>query len=181
LKQYDARVFCGRFSTDGDVFMTASQDEHVRVYKTHSNFQLIKDIECRACGWSIIDVDFSPDNRFLAYSSWSPYVQLCNIYGEQSLHEALQVSFFCSLFLCLFVCFVAFLLRFCCVFFALRALSLHTLPSPLQISPIANERSRFCLFSMKFSLFCIMSSHFLPRKCRFRQLLMNAAAFVSSQ
>jgi hypothetical protein len=34
VNHYDARVFCSKFSQDGQGFMVASQDHHVRVYST---------------------------------------------------------------------------------------------------------------------------------------------------
>ncbi|CAM9357835.1 unnamed protein product [Discosporangium mesarthrocarpum] len=50
----------------------------------------LKTINCRDVGWSIISTDFSPDEKWLAYSSWSHYVHLCNTQGEYELHEALD-------------------------------------------------------------------------------------------
>lgn len=40
-----------------------------------------KTIQCLDTGWSVISTDFSPDERWLAYSSWSSYVHLCNTRG----------------------------------------------------------------------------------------------------
>ena len=34
---------------------------------------MIKTINARDIGWSVIDTDYSPDQRFLIYSSWSRY------------------------------------------------------------------------------------------------------------
>ncbi|CAN0358778.1 unnamed protein product [Ascophyllum nodosum] len=50
----------------------------------------IKTINCIGTGWSVISTDFSPDEKWLAYSSWCPYVHLCNTRGEYELHEALD-------------------------------------------------------------------------------------------
>jgi hypothetical protein len=41
-----------------------------------------KQIRARDVGWSVVDIDYSPDGRFVAYSSWSDYVHLCNVHGE---------------------------------------------------------------------------------------------------
>jgi len=54
------------------------------------SWRLMKDIEAREVGWSIIDTDYSRDGKFLIYSSWSDYVHLCNIYGNEEIHEALH-------------------------------------------------------------------------------------------
>ncbi|CAM9525754.1 unnamed protein product, partial [Chrysoparadoxa australica] len=51
-----------------------------------------KTIACRDVGWSIISTDFSPNEEFLAYSSWSPYVHLCNTAGDYEMHEALDFT-----------------------------------------------------------------------------------------
>ena len=59
-------------------------------------------------GWSIIDTDYSPDQRWLIYSSWSDYgnlpyfipiyynfylVHFCNIHGDFEIHDALDFKF----------------------------------------------------------------------------------------
>jgi hypothetical protein len=36
----------------------------------------------RDVGWSIISTDFSADEKWLAYSSWSQFVHLCNVQGD---------------------------------------------------------------------------------------------------
>lgn len=89
---YEARLFCGQFSTDGSVFMSACQDQYLRMYKTEQldSWKPFKEIECKQIGWSIVDTDYSPDNRFCIYSTWSRNVHLCNVFGEYELHEALD-------------------------------------------------------------------------------------------
>ena len=37
-------------------------------------------------------VDYSPDSKSVIYSTWSPYIQLCNVSGEYELHEALDMQ-----------------------------------------------------------------------------------------
>jgi WD repeat-containing protein 23 len=37
----------------------------------------------------VLDVDYSPDKRFYAYSGWAHTVGLCNVYGSFELHENL--------------------------------------------------------------------------------------------
>jgi len=86
----EARVFCGQFSRDGSVFMTACQDQHVRLYhQKNDDWVQFKDIQARDVGWSIVDTHYSPNNKFIIYSTWSNFVHLCNVSGEE-LHEALD-------------------------------------------------------------------------------------------
>jgi len=89
--RYDTQVFCGRFSKDGEVFMSACQDRHIRLYDTKS-WKIKKEIIAKDVGWSIIDTDYSPDQRWLIYSSWSDYVHLCNIVGEHEIHEGMDLK-----------------------------------------------------------------------------------------
>ncbi|PRP82618.1 hypothetical protein PROFUN_04923 [Planoprotostelium fungivorum] len=86
---YRNRIFCGKYSKQGDMFMSASQDRMIRIYDTVTS-EKVKVIQARNIGWSIIDTDYSPDKRWLIYSSWSPYIHLCNIQGEIDTHEALD-------------------------------------------------------------------------------------------
>lgn len=83
VNHYPARLFCGQFSLDGDVFMVACQDGHIRLYHTGDGWNCFKDIRARNIGWAIIDVDYSSDGRFVLYSTWSNSVQMCNVTGEE--------------------------------------------------------------------------------------------------
>ncbi|CAN0046731.1 unnamed protein product, partial [Ectocarpus sp. 13 AM-2016] len=78
LGRSQQKMFCGRFSTSGDVLLTASQDSVINLYDSESP---LKTIRCLDTAWSVISTDFSPDEKWLAYSSWSPYVHLCNTRG----------------------------------------------------------------------------------------------------
>ncbi|CAM9876379.1 unnamed protein product, partial [Hapterophycus canaliculatus] len=124
------KMFCGRFSTSGEVLLTASQDSIINLYDSESVYQWsskpggmfssrfgihfgsggrgvggtaagrrrawqgapkpLKTIHCLDTQWSVISTDFSPDEKWLAYSSWSPCVHLCNTRGDYELHEALD-------------------------------------------------------------------------------------------
>ena len=120
LSEGGSHFFCGSYSTDGSVYMSACQgdqspalalppprraqallvlgiacsprsapakgclrrerflrcaDATITLHDTQDNGRVIKTIEARDIGWSIIDTDYSPDQRFLIYSSWSPYGQ----------------------------------------------------------------------------------------------------------
>ena len=95
LTHFDSSAFCCAFSKDGSTYMVATQDHTVHLYHTHSSSAHptpFKQIRARRVGYSIIDIDYSPDSRFIAYSAWSPYVQLCNVHGEYELHEALDMQ-----------------------------------------------------------------------------------------
>jgi WD repeat-containing protein 23 len=59
----------------------------------NSDWKLQKEIVCRSVGWSVLDVDYSGDGRFLVYSTWSPSAQLCNATGDHDLHEACDFRF----------------------------------------------------------------------------------------
>ncbi|KAN0016014.1 hypothetical protein ACTFIU_005964 [Dictyostelium citrinum] len=73
-----ARIFCCKITSDGKRLMTASQDKKIRIFNT-SNFDEIKSIDAIDINWSIIDTDYSPDQNWLIYSSWSHYIQLCRV------------------------------------------------------------------------------------------------------
>lgn len=89
---YRNKAFCGTYSKDGNIFLTAAQDQYIRVYDTtNDGFQHIKSIRARDVGWSILDTAFSPDGNYLIYSSWSDCIHLCNIQGDRETHEALPL------------------------------------------------------------------------------------------
>lgn len=43
-------------------------------------------------GWSILDIDISHQGNHFIYSSWSEYIHLCNIRGDEQTHEALYIA-----------------------------------------------------------------------------------------
>lgn len=91
--QHSAKVFCGSYSQDGSVFMSASQDCHIKLYETSSGkLKEFQDVVAQNVGWSIVDTAYSHDQRHLIYSSWSSDIYLCDIAGgyERS-HVALHM------------------------------------------------------------------------------------------
>ena len=54
--KYQSKAFCGTFSTNGKLFLTACQDFNIRIYDTSSQ-KLFKTIWARDVGWSILDSD----------------------------------------------------------------------------------------------------------------------------
>jgi WD repeat-containing protein 23 len=89
--QYEHQIFCGQYSRDGSSFMSAAQDRTVRLYDSDT-WALRKEIHARHIGWSVIDIDYSPDQRWIIYSSWSDYVHICNLTGNFEIHDALDFS-----------------------------------------------------------------------------------------
>lgn len=89
---YNHKAFCGKYSEDGNVFMTACQDARIRVYNTENDMKLVKCITAKDVGWSVLDTAFSSDGRYAAYSSWSDCIHMCSIHGESDIHEALRID-----------------------------------------------------------------------------------------
>ena len=74
VARHSSKLFCGSFSTNGDIFMSACQDSMIRLYDTSSGqFRLMKGVHARNVGWSVLDVALSPDSRHLIYTSWCDY------------------------------------------------------------------------------------------------------------
>lgn len=96
LARFENQLFCGRFSEDGDVFVSACQDRHIRIYDAAGpSFRLLRDVGARDVGWSILDTDISPDRRHLLYSSWSDFIHLVDISDDAAQdghHEALDLK-----------------------------------------------------------------------------------------
>lgn len=84
FRQYNG-CFCrflaynGIFNRDGSMFITAGNDQRVLVYDTSSDLNEWKrkqTIQARAVEWTITDMDISPSQRFLAFSSLNPFIHL---------------------------------------------------------------------------------------------------------
>ncbi|XP_053218783.1 DDB1- and CUL4-associated factor 11 isoform X2 [Podarcis raffonei] len=89
---YSQKAFCGIYSRDGKLFMSACQDQTIRLYDcTYGGFRKFRSIKARDVGWSVLDVAFTPDGAHFLYSSWSDYIHICNIYGECDTHTALDL------------------------------------------------------------------------------------------
>ncbi|XP_054274991.1 DDB1- and CUL4-associated factor 11-like isoform X1 [Macrosteles quadrilineatus] len=90
--QHNNKMFCGIYSKDGDKFLTASQDRYIRLYQTKcEGLKFSSQIQARDVGWSIVDTTFSPDGRWIVYSSWSESLHLCRISDPEN-HEALPLN-----------------------------------------------------------------------------------------
>ncbi|XP_025048596.1 LOW QUALITY PROTEIN: DDB1- and CUL4-associated factor 11 [Alligator sinensis] len=89
---YSQKAFCGVYSSDGQLFMSACQDQTIRLYDCrYGAFRKFRSIKARDVGWSILDVAFTPDGGHFLYSSWSDYIHICNIYGDGDNHTALDL------------------------------------------------------------------------------------------
>ncbi|TRY83724.1 hypothetical protein DNTS_021907, partial [Danionella cerebrum] len=90
---YPQKVFCGVYSDEGNMFLSACQDQNIRLYDTsRGHFILKKTVKARDVGWSVLDVCFTPDARCVLYSSWSDYIHVCSIDGDNETHTALDLN-----------------------------------------------------------------------------------------
>ncbi|KAG7271367.1 hypothetical protein CRUP_009389 [Coryphaenoides rupestris] len=90
---YHQKVFCGLYSHDGNMFLSACQDQNIRLYDTtQRRFNLLRTVKARDVGWSVLDVCFTPDTRHILYSSWSDYIHMCSVDGDSECHTALDLS-----------------------------------------------------------------------------------------
>ncbi|KAL0481046.1 hypothetical protein AKO1_013680 [Acrasis kona] len=101
IARFDSQVFCGQFSSDGTIFMSACQDQRIRLYSTDhiryadgrsSSVMPFKTITARDVGWSVVDCHYSPDQQYLIYSSWCQSIHLCTIASDSKKHEALRLE-----------------------------------------------------------------------------------------
>ncbi|XP_061121271.1 DDB1- and CUL4-associated factor 11 isoform X1 [Syngnathus typhle] len=91
--KYNHKAFCGVYSEDGNMFLSACQDQHIRLYDTsRGRFLLRQTVKARDVGWSVLDVCFTPDAQHVLYSSWSDYIHLCSINGDSENHTALDLN-----------------------------------------------------------------------------------------
>uniref|UniRef100_A0A3Q3WDV5 DDB1- and CUL4-associated factor 11 n=1 Tax=Mola mola TaxID=94237 RepID=A0A3Q3WDV5_MOLML len=90
---YQQKAFCGVYSEDGNMFLSACQDQHIRLYDTtRGRFHLRQTVKARDVGWSVLDVCFTPDAHHLLYSSWSDYIHLCSMDRDSENHTALDLN-----------------------------------------------------------------------------------------
>ncbi|KAM6188365.1 LOW QUALITY PROTEIN: DDB1- and CUL4-associated factor 11 [Sarcoramphus papa] len=89
---YPQKAFCGLFSDDGSLFVSACQDQTLRLYECRGEgLRFFRASRGRDVGWSILDVVFTPDASQCLYSSWSDYVHVYDIYGDGDNHTALDL------------------------------------------------------------------------------------------
>eukprot|EP00127_Corallochytrium_limacisporum_P003593 Clim_evm76s150 gene=Clim_evmTU76s150 len=83
------QIFCGKFSENGKVFMSASQGAMIHLYDVEDNWKVFKAIPARHTGWAVVDVAFSRDAHWIIYSSWSDHVNFVNLVSAEEYHEPL--------------------------------------------------------------------------------------------
>ncbi|XP_056155462.1 DDB1- and CUL4-associated factor 11 [Lampris incognitus] len=90
---YQQKAFCGVYSEDGNMFLSACQDQNIRLYDTtRGRFNLRRTVKARDVGWSVLDVCFTPDTQHVLYSSWSDYIHVCSVDGDSETHTALDLN-----------------------------------------------------------------------------------------
>uniref|UniRef100_A0A672GLU3 Uncharacterized protein n=1 Tax=Salarias fasciatus TaxID=181472 RepID=A0A672GLU3_SALFA len=90
---YQQKAFCGVYSENGNMFLSACQDQNIRLYDTtRGRFHLRRTVKARDVGWSVLDVCFTPDTQHVLYSSWSDYIHLCSVDGDSENHTALDLN-----------------------------------------------------------------------------------------
>uniref|UniRef100_A0A182MZC8 WD_REPEATS_REGION domain-containing protein n=1 Tax=Anopheles dirus TaxID=7168 RepID=A0A182MZC8_9DIPT len=81
----DTKVFCGKFTSNGDRFVTASQDTLIRVYdSSRGQYKRLRTLETRHVSWSILDIDFSPDGSSFVYSTWADALFISSLDRDMS-------------------------------------------------------------------------------------------------
>eukprot|EP00058_Branchiostoma_floridae_P000578 XP_002586066.1 hypothetical protein BRAFLDRAFT_107298 [Branchiostoma floridae] len=87
--KYGYKAFCGQYSRDGNVFLTACQDQRIRVYDTRrGSFRLKRTIQAPNIEWSILDTALSSDGRYVVYSGWSDSIYVCEVLKKEgSVHQ----------------------------------------------------------------------------------------------
>ncbi|POS80152.1 LEC14B protein [Diaporthe helianthi] len=76
IVQYNAPVYCGQFSEDGNFFYACVKDFKVRMYDTSNpyNWRYYKTVNYPWGQWTLTDAHLSPDNKWLAYTSLQSHV-----------------------------------------------------------------------------------------------------------
>ncbi|XP_045462057.1 DDB1- and CUL4-associated factor 11 [Harmonia axyridis] len=92
LDIYEGKVFCGIFNKDGSRYLTASQDRHLRLYKSDDgSYKKLGTFQAKDVGWSILDVAFSPDQNYFAYSTWSSNIHMYPVNGDLAKSETYRL------------------------------------------------------------------------------------------
>ncbi|CAN6345248.1 unnamed protein product [Urochloa humidicola] len=100
VDEMDSEAYVSQFSADGSLLVAGFRGSRIRVYDAERGWKIHKDISCRSLQWTVSDIDLSPDQQFLAYSSLSPIVHIVNVQssGREShanvneIHEGLDFT-----------------------------------------------------------------------------------------
>ena len=85
------QMFSGKYSPNGDIFAASAQDQRIRFFDTHT-WKQTKVIQARDVSWAVLDTDYSNDQRFLCYCSWSDKVRIVNTTGDVETHAELAIN-----------------------------------------------------------------------------------------
>ena len=71
-----------------------SSQESITVFDTKDpfNWALKSNIEAEEISWTVTDMDVTPDEQFLIYSSIDPFVRLCDLETLRRKQEFLDLS-----------------------------------------------------------------------------------------
>lgn len=93
LKHLGAKVFCGVYSKDGEYFVTASQDSSIRIYDASTpNYRQINAIQGKHVSWCLLDLNFSHNNEWYVYSTWSDCLHINRINGTDNDVKCLSLN-----------------------------------------------------------------------------------------
>lgn len=93
LMSLESKVFCGTFNKSGSRLITASQDHVIRIFDSSKGlYNRVKRIIARDVSWCILDIDFSPDENYFVYSTWSDYLHVSQVNGESDDLQWLHLS-----------------------------------------------------------------------------------------
>jgi WD repeat-containing protein 23 len=90
LAQFRHQMFSGKYSPDGELFATSCQDATIRIFDTNV-WDLQKTVLCEDVSWAVLDTDYSPDKRWLAYCTWSSRFHMVNVTGDVETHNGFEL------------------------------------------------------------------------------------------
>ena len=93
LCEFPTRVFIGRFSEKGDKYVTCCQSGAITLFDVEGRRIVpFRSLKGRDIGWSIVDLAFSPDERFAVYSSWCSHLYMVSATKDsQEVHTPLDM------------------------------------------------------------------------------------------
>eukprot|EP00297_Palpitomonas_bilix_P004839 CAMPEP_0113900378 /NCGR_PEP_ID=MMETSP0780_2-20120614/20636_1 /TAXON_ID=652834 /ORGANISM="Palpitomonas bilix" /LENGTH=648 /DNA_ID=CAMNT_0000892815 /DNA_START=27 /DNA_END=1973 /DNA_ORIENTATION=+ /assembly_acc=CAM_ASM_000599 len=86
------RIYGSKFSRSGQSLVVYGQDEMLHIFDGNDGLSPIREIIPQDVRWTVTDTDVAPNERFVAYSSITSDVHLCNIYGDDVLHDTLPFA-----------------------------------------------------------------------------------------
>ncbi|DAZ96342.1 TPA: hypothetical protein N0F65_007992 [Lagenidium giganteum] len=72
------RLYCGGFNSTGDRFLTAGQRSEIRLYDT-TDWKQAGELPVHDIRWTVTDAMFSPDDRWVMYSTISNNVRMVDV------------------------------------------------------------------------------------------------------